>query len=238
MPLRLGFDMDGVLADFESAFHETEVRLFGPDASSKPGDPEQEEAAEAKAAAAIPAQTEAASDLPSPRRLRRRRDAVWAAIRTTPNFWTTLQPLDRNAVPRLHELMLRHGWEVFFMTQRPETDGDTVQRQTQRWLVDQGFDLPSVLVLAGSRGAAAAALRLDYHVDDSAQHCVDIVSEAQARPILILPEQDQATVTKARKLRIATAHSIGESLDILEQATLSGSEPRLVDRLAAMVGWK
>jgi hypothetical protein len=92
-----------------------------------------------------------------PHELRRRRDAIWAAIHETPDFWTTLSPLDPAAVTRIHELMLRHGWEVFFITQRPATAGDTVQRQTQRWLHAHGFDLPSVLVTGGSRGAAAAA---------------------------------------------------------------------------------
>ena len=80
--------------------------------------------------------------------------------------------------------MLQHRWEVFFITQRPATDGDTVQRQTQRWLVEQGFDLPSVLVIAGSRGAAAAALRLDYHVDDSPQNCLDVMAAASAKAVL------------------------------------------------------
>ena len=77
--------------------------------------------------------------------------------------------------------MLRHRWEVFFITQRPFTDGETVQRQTQRWLVAQGFDLPSVLVLRGSRGAAAAALGLDYHVDDRPQNCVDVDRRFQSQ---------------------------------------------------------
>ena len=58
-------------------------------------------------------------------------------------------------------MMLRRGLEVFFITQRPATVGQTVQRQTQYWLRQQGFDLPSVLVISGSRGAAAGALRLD-----------------------------------------------------------------------------
>ncbi len=116
------------------------------------------------------------------RESRRREDEVWEAIESTPNFWTTLKPLDERAVPRIHELMLRHRWEVFFITQRPFTAGETVQRQTQRWLVAQGFDLPSVLVLHGSRGTAAAALRLDYHVDDRPQNCIDVSVDSTPRP--------------------------------------------------------
>ena len=30
-PLRIGFDLDGVLADFASAYYAMEVSLFGPD---------------------------------------------------------------------------------------------------------------------------------------------------------------------------------------------------------------
>ena len=125
------------------------------------------------------------------RELRRRRDAIWDAIQRTPDFWMTLKPIEEGAVRRIHALMLQHRWEVFFITQRPATDGDTVQRQTQRWLVKQGFDLPSVLVLGGSRGAAAGALRLTYHVDDSAQNCLDVVSDSRAKPILIVPDNDR-----------------------------------------------
>src|SRR4029453_4241615 len=80
---------------------------------------------------------------------RRRREAVWAEIQATPDFWTTLQPIAEGGARRVHALMLQHRWEVFFITQRPATAGETVQRQTQRWLVDQGFDYPSVRVIPG-----------------------------------------------------------------------------------------
>lgn len=45
MPLCIGFDMDGVLADFSLAFHEVEERLFGPGAGVSAGEPEKEEEA-------------------------------------------------------------------------------------------------------------------------------------------------------------------------------------------------
>jgi hypothetical protein len=134
--------------------------------------------------------------------------------------------------------MLRHRWEVFFITQRPATEGDTVQRQTQRWLVEQGFDLPAVLVIGGSRGAAAGALRLNYHVDDSAQNCIDVMSDSRAKAILIAPDDDLTTVTSARKLGIGVAPGIGACLEILDQATAARTQPNLFGKLAALVGWK
>ncbi len=243
MPLRIAFDMDGVLADFGAAFHEVERQLFGPGTPISEGQPEQEEVnqenadeAELRREADPAEETKAARE--AAREARRRRDLIWRTIQSTPNFWQTLDPTDRRAVPRIHELMLRHKWEVFFITQRPKTDGDTVQRQTQHWLVDQGFDLPSVLVLGGSRGAAAGALRLNYHVDDSAQNCLDVIADSRANPILIVPDSDDVTVASARKLGIGTAQSIGECLDILEKATMAQLQPGLLQRIAAMVGWK
>lgn len=229
-PLRIGFDMDGVVADFASAFREVEHRLFGPGSAVMAEPPERQ------------AQREEAPspDQPptrSPREQRRRRDAIWKAIHETPDFWTTLKPLDPAAVPRIQEMMLRHGWEVFFMTQRPWTAGDTVQRQTQRWLRDQGFDLPSVLVISGSRGTAAGAVRLNYHVDDNPQNCLDVVADARAKPILIVQDGDELTEKSARRLRISVARSVAGALDILERVSLASGSPRLLDRLSKLVGW-
>ncbi len=206
MPLRIGFDMDGVLADLTSAYREVEGRLFGPAAS--------------------------------PRAALEPDDVVWDAIRATRDFWTTLEPTDPGAVKRIHEMALRYGWEVFFITQRPATEGETVQRQTQKWLVQQGFDLPSVLVIQGSRGAAAAALRLDYHVDDSPTNCVDVKTESGARAILVVVGGDKTALVSARRLGVGTARTIGECLDILEQATAAHAQPKLFERIAALVGWR
>jgi 5' nucleotidase, deoxy (Pyrimidine), cytosolic type C protein (NT5C) len=222
VPLRIGFDMDGVLADFLSAFREAETQLFGPDVDLPAEQPEEEEERQERGLFET----------------RQRRAAVWRQIQQTEDFWTTLKPLGSGSVRRLHKLSLELPWEVFFITQRPPTTGETVQRQTQRWLAEQGFDLPSVLVLGGSRGAAIRALRLDYHVDDSAQNCLDVIADSTAKTILVLANPKEAGISNARKLGMALASGIDQALDILQQATLARTNPSVLQRLSSMVGWR
>jgi hypothetical protein len=245
--------MDGVLADFESAFREVEQRLFGVDAPPPPEQPETRAAEEEQAqtprrrASDKEVENSPAQDVVDaldaeeapPRVLTRRKlDRVWSEIASTPDFWTTLKAIDPNAVPRIKEMMLRHGWEVVFITQRPRTAGESVQRQTQRWLVAQGFDWPSVLVMPGSRGKAAAALHIDYLVDDSPKNCVDVISDSRARALLIMRERDDHMEASARRLGIGIASSIENCLDILEQATQHRGERSVFERLARIVGWR
>ena len=232
--------MDGVLADFDTAFREVEVRLFGDDTPPTPDQPEARASEEEKAELPKRRLSDQVADedegvvVPTRRKL----DRVWAAIEATPNFWSSLHPIDPHAVRRIRDMTVRHGWEVFFITQRPKTAGEAVQRQTQAWLVEQGFDWPSVLVMPGSRGKAAAALQLDYLVDDSPKNCVDVISDSKARALLILREADERIEASARRLGIGIAPSIAKCLDILEEATEVRDQPSLLGKLARMVGWR
>lgn len=231
MSLRIAFDLDGVLADLASAYRAVERRFFGAGAiASDTGTPETPDWSE-NGASADPSETtmDAASRRAAALAAEaRRRRQVWQAIVDTENFWTTLAPLEDGVVARLASLAARQRWEVFFVTQRPATAGETVQRQTQRWLATQGFDLPSVLVVRGSRGPLAAALDLDYLVDDTPQHCVDVRAESSAVPVLVLREADPAQERAAARLGITVVRSVHEALDMLEgarAAAAAGSPP-------------
>jgi hypothetical protein len=225
--VRVGFDMDGVLADFAKAYREVEAGLFGgstsietpaPDQSNRPGDAE--------------------PPTRQHRTRRRRNEAVWAAIRATPDFWIALDPIEEGAVGRLHALMLDRRWEIFFITQRPPTCGDTVQRQTQRWLSEQGFEMPSVLPVSSCRAATLTVLSLHYYVDDDAKNCVDFKSDCGAPPILIVEDDDAVATSSARRLGITTAPGIGAALDILETASIASARPHYSSSLQGAVRWQ
>jgi hypothetical protein len=233
-PLRIAFDMDGTLADLSSAYAEVEQRLLGlVDEDARHPAPEVREAeqhAEGDEAAGNRRTVARAST--------RNRERVWRAIEETPNFWTILKPLEDGAVKRLYDLTEECNWEVFFITQRPATAGATVQSQTHKWLVDQGFKTPSVIPLSSGRGRAASALRLDYLVDDTPQNCVDVLSDSSTRAILLVDPNDPLAASSARRLGIGVAHSVHEALDVLVRADTARSNPSMFEKLRKLVGWK
>jgi hypothetical protein len=235
LPLRIAFDMDGTLADLSSAYATVEERLFGAaDEEAKHPAPEVREQEQQTAAAAAAAQAEATPRMT----VTRSREQVWRTIEATPDFWTMLKPLENGAVQRLYELTSELNWEVFFITQRPATVGHTVQWQTHKWLVEQGFQTPSVIPLSGGRGKAAAALRLDYLVDDTPQNCMDVLSDSSTRAILLVDADDPLAEASARRLGIGVARNVHEVLELLMQANAARANPTLFEKLRKLVGWK
>jgi hypothetical protein len=234
MPLRLGFDMDGVLADLNAALVREALRLFpgldirpGADASVAPP------AVDADGVDGLdPAETTPAS-LPLTRRQERQ---LWDAVKRIPNFWETLDETEPGIVRRLAETARLRRWEVMFLTSRPRTDGDIVQVQSQRWLRAHGFELPSLYVVSTSRGKIAAGLELDVVVDDRPENCLDIAIDSKARAILIWRGDQGAVPASARRLGIGGVESVAACLDLLVEADSASGEPAtLMSRLKSLL---
>jgi hypothetical protein len=194
MSLRVGFDLDGVLADFRSAFQAVSRRLVQAEADfTEPEDAAGRPLSEAD--------------------IKR----SWKEVSGAHTWWTTLRPYEPAQIARLYTLARRHKWEVFFLTKRPFTEGDSVQLQTQSWLERHGYYLPAVLTVLGSRGELANALHLDLVVDDQQLNCVEVISASSAKALLMLRDPSLRQLRDYALSRgIGVVASVEEALNVLE----------------------
>lgn len=237
MSLRLGFDMDGVLADLNAALLREAVRLFpgaevrqggAADVSVSPGasDPDAPEGDPAEV-------TPPALNLTT-----RQERQLWDAVRAIPNFWETLPETEAGIVSRLANTARERRWEVMFLTSRPRTAGDPVQVQSQRWLERHGFKLPALFVVSTARGRIANALELDVVLDDRPENCLDVALESRARAILVWRGEQGAVPSSARQLGIGGVASVGACLDLLVEADAPHADEGLMSRLRRLLRLK
>ncbi len=142
MPLRIAFDLDGVLADMESALVRQAEVLFGEpmtrrlqERASESGVPAA--AADDTPAGAAPERQAAAEGAPdnAPALLHlnmtsRQQRRLWRHVESIENFWESLVEIEPGAVQRLATVAHERRWEVIFLTKRPETVGAIAQVQS------------------------------------------------------------------------------------------------------------
>src|SRR5258708_27017444 len=115
MSLRLGFDIDGVLADFRAAFRASAIRIVRGDVEDfDPGESPQ-----------------GASPL-SPEDVRR----VWDHIAKAENWWMEIDAYEPDQIARLYSLARAAGGEDFLFTNRPPAASDPPQIQPQ-WRIQR-----------------------------------------------------------------------------------------------------
>ena len=193
--LRVGFDLDGVVADFRTAFLDAAATLLGRAAIRRPSAP-------------LPD-----FDAVSPADAKR----VWRVITETPNWWLGLAAYEPAQIARLYELARRFRWEVSFLTSRIPTAGDSVQFQSQTWLESHGFYMPAVVTVPGSRGEIANALRLDVVIDDQFLNCLEVVGASQAKAMLMLQTGEAALEQQATDRGVGVVHRLEEVIEVLLQ---------------------
>jgi hypothetical protein len=193
--MRISCDLDGVVADMDSALAALGADLFAPSAGE-------------------PAGPRSWTELSV-----RRQTRLWQRVRKACNFWESLRECEPGEVRRLQQLTQQQRWEVIFLTQRPETDGRTAQQQSQRWLRQHGFELPSVFTTQGTRGRIAAALTIEAHIDDRLEHCLEVASESKAWPLLVWRDAESfaSVAAQGRKEGFAVVRTLAEALTRLAE---------------------
>src|SRR5688572_3503579 len=238
MPLRVGFDLDGTVADMYSALRREAIELFGeevlraPVESSKPQEASKEQTPQPK-----PEDDQTATLAIQELHLTaRQQNQLWDHVKKIENFWTTLPELEPGIISRIAKAAADRRWEVIFLTTRPSTKGELVQLQSQRWLEAHGFHLPSVFVVQRSRGKIADALALDAFVDDRPENCLDIVVESKAKVILVWHGNLNDVPAGAKRLGVRPVATITEGLALLEQLDDVRNQPSLMRSLKKAIG--
>ncbi len=166
--LRLGIDIDGVLADFNQAYRRKLIQASGRDLI-----PEGEEP---------PVWNYA----PHYGYTVQEDEKAWQLIKEDKTFWQYLQPLP--GAPTFIEWLWRlqqdnwsfgHSHEVYFLTNRP---GIHAKRQSENWLATHGMGAvpPTVLITRGSKGQLAKSLGLTHLIDDRVENVYDVICAAPA----------------------------------------------------------
>ena len=92
--------------------------------------------------------------------------------------------------------------------------------------------------IGGSRGAAAGALRLTTTSTTARRTASTCWPTVARKPILIVSGDHEPTARKARHVGIGVAATIGECLEILDQASVARGDAGVFQMLASAVGWK
>ena len=238
--LKIGFDLDGVLADMEGELFRQAETLFGDPMARRLQ--ERADAAADNTAAAERGAVRPPPATPMPPLLKmnmtaRQQRRLWHHVESIENFWETLVELEAGSIARLAAAASERRWEVIFLTRRPETVGATAQVQSQRWLESRGFKLPSVYVVQGSRGRIAEALGIDIVIDDRPENCLDVVADSTARAMLVWRGEEKLLPASAKRLGVDIVKSVDECLDTLSQTDSSSfrERPAVMSRVKPFV---
>lgn len=150
--LKIGVDIDGVLVDFSSAFLKEAELVLGRKIEGVQNRWNFEECLNI-----------------TPEEVSK----VWRQIKNTDDWFLLVPKPFPGVVNYLQDLTAKH--EVYFITSRSKTSGYSPQEQSELYLQSLGVPIPTVIANK-NKGLVAAALELDYFIDDYVEN-VKLVME-------------------------------------------------------------
>lgn len=153
--LKIGLDLDGVVADFSQRFVELADLLYGFDLKAE------EQTGWQYEYNGVPLDS-------------RYVDAIWQHIEETPNFWMTLDTLPDSQI--LTEKALEYN--LIFITARGLCKGMSLEDQAANWLRRNYYIPNPQVIVSRDKGKLVNALGLNAFIDDRPENCIDIANNA------------------------------------------------------------
>lgn len=190
--MRIGIDVDGVLADFNSSFINRVIDVTGRDL--------------------FPARPFDITTWNYPEfygYTPEENTAVWQGIETDRTFWEYLGPYatTNEFLLTLHDRHKYSGDDLYFITSRPGMDA---KQQTEQWLKNYwpvaAMPIPTVLI-SSQKGRCVQALKIDTYVDDRDANVIDVKAHAPSCRTFLLDrpwnrqlEEDKYDITRITNL--------------------------------------
>src|SRR3990167_10651921 len=148
--MNIAIDIDGVLANFTTAYTKVAVELGLLAAPISPYD-----------------QSTWRFDFPA--------DPVWREIDQRWNWWMTLEPIVSNYEVSIINMLISFNNVYFLTNRRSGKMGLSAKTQSEYWLGGVGIDIPHAQVIpCESKGELAKALGVTLAIDDKPENIFDI----------------------------------------------------------------
>ena len=180
--MKIGFDIDGVLATFDDAYSAILTRLTGlkfpPDSPTWPKTWDWD----------FDMMVDAGFSVADIKMIQ---STAWNEIKDpSTEFWENLPPIKDNLIwaGTLQDCYAN----CFFITSRP---GSNAKEQTERWLFKQ-FGYINPVIISSAKGTEAAKLELTHYIDDRAENILDVMEKSPLTRAYLLtkPYNTWATV--------------------------------------------